>query len=188
MKKIQNIREKIYDFFHGNNECENFFISKKEKYAAYYTSMYLLQDTSESLYVHRNKGFSNNSHEAYIELWGVMQAIFIQQDTISELYETVTLKKLNTQCLASWQEIRHLRNKCAGHPAKKDRPKSSPFTRTFMGRNFGDYTSLKYEQWEQGNGSSWPSINLGELIDKYEIEAADKLNEILKYLKKEFNS
>jgi len=54
--------------------------------------MYLLQDTSESLYVHRIKGFANDPHEAYIEFWGVMQAIFIQQDAISELYEAVTSK------------------------------------------------------------------------------------------------
>ena len=69
MEKIAEIREQIYNYFHGNAACQKFFfnVAQEERYAGYYTSMYLLLDTTESLSVHRKKGFSDNPHEAYIE-------------------------------------------------------------------------------------------------------------------------
>ena len=198
MEKIAEIREKIYDYFHGNENCQNFFLdeAQEEKYATYYTSNCLLQDTTECLFVHRKKGFSDAPHEAYIEFWGIMQAIIIQQDSILELYEAVTETKLDTRSLTSWQELRFLRNTCAGHPAKRNIPKAIPLTRTFMGRNFGGYSSLTYEKWEKPKSKgflsspleniSYPKVELGSLIDSYEKEAARKIQEILDFMKKKW--
>lgn len=198
MEKIAEIRINIYDYFQGNKVCQNFFCdnAQEERYAAYYTSMYLLQDTTESLSVHRKKDFSNDQYEAYIEFWGIMQAIIIQQDSIVELYEAVTGSKINTKSLISWQELRLLRNTCAGHPAKRDSPKSGPLTRTFMSRTFGGYSSLTYEKWEKPKSKgpsssplaniSHPQVKLGNLIDSYEKEAADIMTKILKYMEREW--
>lgn len=198
MEQIAEIRKKIYDYFHGNEACQKFFFdaAQEERYAAYYTSMYLLQDTTESLFVHRKRGFSNDIHEAYIEFWGIMQAIIIQQDSILELYEAVTGSKLDTKALTSWQKIRSLRNTCAGHPAKRDLPKSKPLTRTFMGRQFCEYSSLTYEKWEKpkyaGSSSSLlanishPKVDLGKMIDSYEKEATDIMTKILKFMESEW--
>jgi hypothetical protein len=124
MLRIVNRRQEIYNYFHNNGACQQFFFdaAQEERYAAYYTSMYLVQDTSESLLDHRARGFSSDPLAAYIEFWGIMQALIIQQDSISELYEAVTAAELDSRALNSWQAVRTLRNACAGHPAKKDRP------------------------------------------------------------------
>src|SRR5690606_15984042 len=147
------------------------------------TSMYLLQDTTESLMVHRSKGFSSDPFEAYIEFWGVMQALFIQQDSISELYEAVIGSALDARNLASWQELRKLRNVCAGHPAKKDRPNASSLSRTFMGRSFGNYSAIGYEQWQRGSSISHPVVDLGALIDRYTTEAESRLAAVVQFMK-----
>lgn len=198
MEKVAEVREKVYDYFQGNDACQNFFFddAQEERYAAYYTSMYLLQDTTESLIDHRQKGFSNDPFEAYIQFWGVMQAVFIQQDSICELYWAIKNAKLDWNNLTSWKKLRKLRNICAGHPAKKDRPKQSPLTRTFMGRSFGDYSSFHYEQWRKPNSFSQPNnkmdnithpeVELGKLIDDYAKEAKNKLMEILQSFKKQW--
>ncbi len=188
MKQIEEIREKIYEHFHSNNACQKFFFDKAQegRYAAYYTSMYLLHNTTESLMVHREKGFSSDPFEAYIEFWGVMQAVIIQQDSIGELHEAVTGSALDTRKLDSWQAMRRLRNICAGHPAKRDRPLTSPLTRTFMGRNFGGYSLLTYEQWQTEGGISHPAVDLGELMDQYAEEAENRLLFILGSLKQQW--
>ena len=188
MEQILEIHEKIYNHFHGSDACQKFFFddAQEERYAAYYTSMYLLQDTTESLIHHRQKGFSRNPFEAYIQFWGVMQAVFIQQDSICELHEAVAGSVLDTKKMISWGYLRQLRNTCAGHPAKKDLPKPSPVTRTFMGRDFGGYSSLTYEQWQRQGDISHPSVNLGELMDKYAQEAKDNLLIILQSLKEQW--
>lgn len=153
MDQILEVRQEIYDYFHNNEACQNFFFdnSREEKFVAYYTSLYLISDVTESLWVHRKKGFSEDPHEAYLEFWGVMQAIMIQQDSICEFYWAIKNAELDRSNLTSWKKLRNLRNICAGHPVKKDRPKQSPLTRTFMGRSFGDYSSFHYEQWERPN-------------------------------------
>ena len=135
---------------------------------------------------HRPKGFSSDPFEAYIEFWGVMQAIVIQQDSISELYEAVIGSVLDTRSLMSWQALRNLRNTCAGHPAKKERPKSSPLSRTFMGRSFGNYSAVTYEQWQSGGSVSQPIIDLGALIDSYAAEAESLLAAVLQSMRSQW--
>ncbi|MDO9529799.1 MAG: hypothetical protein Q7J27_11680 [Syntrophales bacterium] len=188
MENIIERREQIYDHFHHSDACGKFFFSdeQEERYAAYYTSMYLLQDTTESLIAHRKKGFSNDPYIAYIEFWGIMQAIIIQQDALCELYEAVTGSKLDTRNKQHWQSLRNLRNICAGHPAKKDRTKASPLIRSFMGRGFGDYSSVMYEKWESGSETSHPEVYLGGLIDKYAHETKMVISNILSSLKKQW--
>lgn len=185
MNQVATRRDEIYNYFHGSTSCQHFFFaaSQEERYSAYYTSMYLLQDTTESLIVHRYKDFSSDPFEAYIEFWGVMQALFIQQDSISELHEAVIGSALNRRNLVSWNELRNLRNTCAGHPVKKDRPKKSPLSRTFMGRSFGNYSAVTYEQWQSDRIISHPVVDLGSLIDSYATEAEQQLSLILQSMK-----
>jgi hypothetical protein len=158
-------------------------LESEEVFSAYYTSKYLIQDTSEAIYTHKKKGFSQEPLIAYIEFWGLMQAIIIQQDSISELYLAITGNNHDTKNLEKWQEIRLLRNACIGHPARKDRPKSSPLTRTFMGRDFGDYSEISYEKWEYPDKTSHPRVKLSELILGYEHEAENELYHICQQLK-----
>lgn len=186
MEAVLTRRQEIYDYFQNSESCQQFFLdaAKEERHAAYYTSMYLLQDTTESLIAHRERGFSSDPFEAYIEFWGVMQALIIQQDSIAELCKAVTGKALKTHALNSWKKLRDFRNTCAGHPAKRDR--NLPLTRTFMGRGFGGYSSITYEQWQAQGGTTHPEVNLGELIDNYAIEAEPKLEEILESMREQW--
>ena len=188
MQQVATRRDEIYNYFHESASCQQFFFdaAQEERYAAYYTSMYLLQDTTESLIMHRLKGFSSDPLEAYIEFWGVIQALFIQQDSISELHQAVIGNTPDARNLTSWQALRSLRNTCAGHPAKKDRPKSTPLSRTFMGRSFGDYSAVTYEQWQSGGRISHPEVDLGALIDSYAIEAESQLAAVLQFMRQQW--
>lgn len=188
MDQIADLRLDIYNYFHRNAGCQSFFLASanEARYASYYTSMYLLQDTAESLTHHRSTGFSANPFQAYIEFWGVMQALIVQQDSICELHSAVTGQQLRTESLPSWQSLRTIRNKCAGHPSRKDRPKGSPITRTFMPRGFGDYNRITFEQWESGSGISHPVVALGTLIESYTAEGAVQLSAILQSMKNQW--
>lgn len=179
MNRVAARRVLVYDHCQASRACQSFFLasSNEEAYVAYYNSMYLLQDSTESLLQHRQVGFSNNPLSAYLEFWGVLQAAIIQQDSIAELHEVIVGKPLDAVAnkLRAWLSVRELRNVCAGHPAKRDRPRSSPLTRTFMGRSFGDYKSITYEQWQQGVGQSHQKVQLGALLDSYASEAEGQL-------------
>ena len=184
MNQVALIRSQIYDFFQSSHACQTHFFAptREEMYVAYYNSMYLLQDTTEALITHRKRGFSKTEPLlSYLEFWGVLQAAIIQQDVIAELSEAVAEQPFNARSagLSAWVELRELRNICAGHPAKKDRPKLQPTARSFMGRSFGNYECIVYERWEQGGGTTHPTVKLGALMDTYALEAAAQLAGVL---------
>ena len=114
-----------------------------------------------------------------------MQAAIIQQDAIAEIHKVMIGADLNPRSknLQSWLEVREFRNVCAGHPAKKDKPKDTPLTRTFMGRGFGNYDTITYEQWQHGAGTTHPRVRLGALLDAYAVEAEAELAGILAAMK-----
>lgn len=174
-------RSDIYEFFHASATCQSHFFapSHEVEFTAYTHSMYLLQDTTESLWAHRQKGFAGDPHRAYLELWGLMQAVIIQQDAIKEVFAVVLGRLLDSRQLTKWHELRQLRNLCAGHPARRDPRGTLPLARCFMARGFGGYERFQYEQWEQGVGTTYPSINLGQLLDEYAVEATGALTEVL---------
>ena len=53
--------------------------------------------------------FSTDPMRAYLQFWGVMQAIFIQQDAISELYRVIMGTKLNVLPGSHWAKLRDVR-------------------------------------------------------------------------------
>lgn len=108
-----------------------------------------------------------------------MQAVIIQQDGISGLTRVIAGNKIDLQNLPAWSRVLALRNMCAGHPARRDLPRTTPLTRSFMGRMFGGYDSFEYEQWEQGTGTTYPQGKLGALLDEYAVEAEVKLADVL---------
>lgn len=182
MDQILAVRSKIYDQFHGSTAGPAHFFENEhaEAYAAYYTSMYLIQDTGEAVWSHMRRGFSPDPMLAYVEFWGVMQAIFIQQDAISELYKAVIGTHLKITKSSDWSKIRDVRNQCAGHPAK--RTFGVPATqRTFMGRHFGDYSQIRFELWEARapQQTTHPTFNLSAMIEAYDAEGAQTLNIVL---------
>jgi hypothetical protein len=185
MKQLLAVHTAIYAQFHGSSAATAFFFRRENAnaYAAYYTAMYLIQDTGEAVLGHMVKGFSPNPMQAYLEFWGVMQAIDIQQDAIFELHKTVVGSAPNIQSGTAWQRLRDLRHLCAGHPANRTHGVAAP-QRTFMRRSFGDYDHITYELWDASTGQrTHPVIDLGRMIDDYDAEALAILNSVLSSMK-----
>lgn len=185
MKQVLAIHNSIYDQFHGSSAGPAFFFDPRnaDTYAAYYTSMYLIQDTGEAVFTHLNRGFVSDPMQAYLEFWGVMQAIDIQQDAIFELHKAICGSTPSIQPGTAWQRLRDLRHLCAGHPANRSHGASAP-QRTFMGRSFGDYHGIRYELWDASTGkTSHPVVDLRRMIDDYDAEASVILNCILSIMK-----
>jgi hypothetical protein len=183
--KLLEARSKIYDQFHRSSAGPaHFFLPKNaDKYAAYYTSMNLIQDTGEAIMTHMNADFSHDPMRAYIEFWGVMPAIYIQQDAIAQIHQAVVENSLFNPETSFWITLRDMRNLCAGHPANRTHNVPAP-QRTFIGRSFGNYASIKYEVWDAGTGETTCRIfNLRQMIDDYDVEAAIVLETVLSSMK-----
>jgi hypothetical protein len=181
MEKILNLRSEIYDHFQNSSACsQHFFLdANRDAYAAYYTSMYLIQDTAEAVYNHMARDFSPDPMLAYIEFWGAMQAIEIQQDAIFQLHIAVGGSAPTILKGSDWEKLRDTRHLCAGHPAKRSAGVPAP-QRTFMGRRFGNYNRIVYELWdERTRSTTHPSFDLRQMINDYDIQASNVLGSVL---------
>ena len=185
MMNLHNVRSAIYDQFLGSSAgAAHFFLpANADAYAAYYTSMYLIQDTGEAIMAHMARDFSKDPLSAYLEFWGVTQEIVIQQDAIWQIYQAVVGNAPTIKQESNWRQIRERRNLCAGHPAKRDYGVTSP-QRTFMGRGFGNYNHIQYELWDSStNQRTHPVFDLRMMIQAYDAEASDVLKAVLSTMK-----
>jgi hypothetical protein len=192
MMQLLSVRTGIYDQFQGSSAGKAFFFRPEnaDAYAAYYTSMYLIQDTGEAIFVHMAKDFSADPMQAYLEFWGVMQAINIQQDAILQMHKAVVGSARKIRLGKAWRELRNVRHACAGHPASRTHgvPGGGP-QRTFMGRSFGNYNVIRYELWDAiTEKSRYPVINLRQMINDYDAEASAVLNDVLSTMKSKWPS
>ncbi|MFZ0496078.1 MAG: hypothetical protein WBE80_00615 [Methylocella sp.] len=183
MDKIMEIRELIYNVFHSSEVVYTHF--RGDNYARYYTSMYLIADTSEAVWTHMHGGFSRDPMRAYIEFWGVMQAVAIQQDAICELHKAVVGSRPDKDQIGpAWKDLKEKRNLCAGHPAHRSHGVPAP-QRTFMGRSFGDYNGIKFELWDAHTKEiTHPVFDLRKMIEDYDLEASAILTNVLNNMRR----
>lgn len=185
MKHVSSIRQQIADHWQARLPPGGVLFAHDDAFAAFYTSKYLIQDTAEAVGIHMTAGFSGDSHAAYIEFWGVMQALIIQQDAIVELHKSICGTEPVLTKPSPWFEIRDLRNRCAGHPASNTRSSRGTTLRSFMGRMFGGYEQIMYEQYDSAAGkTTHPKVNLRKLINDYDNQAAGILSTVLAEVKR----
>ncbi|WP_127091672.1 hypothetical protein [Aquabacter cavernae] len=189
MDRLLSLRQDIYDHFHSSTIRGDLFLApgNRDRFAQYEIAMVLIQDTGEALWTHMHRDFSTSPMAAYIEFWGVMQAVIIQQDALLELAAALGSPKPSTG--KSWKAIRDFRNVLAGHPAKKisgcNPLGAKPTLRAFMGRQQKSYRELIYEVWDaSAEQITHPQANLGAMIGAYEAEAADHLAKILDHMRR----
>jgi len=148
--------------------------------------MFLIQDTGESLSEHRKRDFSHDPYVSYLEFWGVMQAIIIQQDAIRELHRAITETSPVVPKPSPWWRMREFRIQSAGHPAGRTFGVPAP-QRSFMGRTGRSYARVQYELWDAHTcQTTHPTINLGHMLDEYDLQAAGLLANILRSMKQQW--
>jgi hypothetical protein len=123
--KIATQRDELSKYWHA----EMFTLEKKPSYGfrsmadyqAFCVAKDWIQDTAEVLMHHRKIGFSHDYLLSYLELYGILQAIFVQQDAIRTMRESFRLPEINFDLgnLPNGHALRELRNKLVGHPVKK---------------------------------------------------------------------
>jgi hypothetical protein len=185
MLNVLNAQTAIYDQFHSSSAGRAFFFLNQnaDAHAAYYTSMYLIQDTGEALLAHLTQDFSRRPMQAYLEFWGVMQAVTIQQDAILELHQVVVGSRYRAQSGSAWNQLRQFRNTCAGHPANRTHGVQAT-QRAFLGRSFRSYDAIRYELWDANSRQrAHRVVDLRQWLSGYDTEAGAALADVLAAMK-----
>jgi len=123
------------------------------------SSMDVVEDAELAIDAYLSNNESDEKGEQYLRLYGVLQALFLQQDAVEHLSEALNIKNTKDDVL---KEIRDTRNYSIGHPTKADYGKAFNFISrpTLNKHGFGLLTEKKSGE------SEYSDINVLDLITK----------------------
>jgi len=90
------------------------------------SSLSVIEDSDLAIDAYLNSEFSKDYGEKYLRLYGLFQALFLQQDAVKHLCESLGLSN-NLIANPKLKEIRDIRNDSIGHPTKRGNYKSYHF-------------------------------------------------------------
>jgi hypothetical protein len=172
MNKILAAREKIYDHIQNFAGCGWRTTCTPDEFEVYCIAKDTIQDTAETLLAHRERGFVPDVYRRYVEYYGILQAIYIQQDAIDALFKLFMASRvLDFSLLPKWQFLRELRNDTVGHPVGR---------RKRLNRNIIGYDRVNFMSCPGNEMHSWKStdVNLACVLEAYEGEAAGVLESV----------
>ncbi len=179
MEKISQLSEKIRTC--ASDLYEKVYKNRPDEWNRICVSMDILDDTYLALENYEAHGIGSDDGEKYLRLYGVLQSVFLQQDSIRHLYKSFLEKSLKPSPDSAWARIRDLRNLTVGHPIeKKD---DEHISRCFISR--GTITSDGFELivWNNKNSADEiETIDIKSLYKGYQSEAADYLETICQAL------
>lgn len=167
---VLNSREKIYDHIQNWSICRWASSATHKQYITYCVAKDTIQDTAETILAHRARDFSSDVWDRYLEYYGVLQAAYMQQDTINALHKLFLGSNINFGTLEHWKDLRDFRNDTVGHPVSRQR---------FLNRNIISYEVVNYSAWPSDTQvPESENVALGSLIDGYANEASNVLETV----------
>lgn len=116
LKEIARLEDKIRDFINtGRNQVR--LLPERSAWNQICSSLDVIGDTTLSIGDYVAATFPTTPGLQYIYTYGLLQALFLQQDAIRHLAEAFELDHTPSERLL---KIRELRNSAIGHPTKQN--------------------------------------------------------------------
>lgn len=177
MNRIQELEQQIRDYVNKDGLYERYFESHLDEWNALCVAMDTLGDTSLALGYYEAFGIGNRDDEKYLKLYGLLQAVFLQQESIRQLNRTFIGNDLNPCPDTDWSKIRELRNLTVGHPiayTEKGKPGAKHCFISRVTITSGGFQLIIWNESEKQNEFEY--VDLKSLYEGYKSEA-------IKYLK-----
>jgi len=178
MNTVYNTILKIRDKVNKLNLYKKRFKNSSKDWNILCSAMDTVEDTCEACLEFEKKGLGKNNGEKYLRLYGLLQAIYVQQDSIEGLYRIFVKKQLDVRNYQNWRIIRNLRNMTVGHPVCYDYGKESIFLSRVTISNKG-FQLLVNKNTSPTNSTDFINVNLLGYYKNYIKEAINILNDIL---------
>lgn len=119
---VENLIKQIREYI--NDPRKHYKLRQnKPLFSQLCSSLDVIGDTEQAITAFEAKEFGDSTAVHYLAVYGLFQAIYVQQDAINNLCEALKIPE-NTNNYPKLKQIRDIRNEAVGHPTKKDKPKS----------------------------------------------------------------
>lgn len=182
--RMYKYTRKIRDLI--NNPRKQFNLLKNLKFwNQLCSSLDVIEDADLAIEAYLKGTFPKDDGVKYLQLYGVLQALFIQQDAVEHLCESLSLPKFNPRADAMLSKIRDIRNASIGHPTRKDRPKSKPVTYHYISRPTILKQSFQLISFDGSGKPGLENIDLGNMISNQRTILAGILQKTAQKLRSE---
>jgi len=83
------------------------------------SSLDVIQDTDAAMTAYQKNAFPKDEGEQYIRVYGILQALVVQQDATKHLIESLQVGMAREKKDEALRVIRDIRNRSTGHPTEK---------------------------------------------------------------------
>ena len=187
MRRISALEQQIRNYVNNTNLYEKYFTSHLDEWNTLCVAIDTLGDTCLALEYYEASGIGDEDGEKYLKLYGLFQAIFLQQDSIRQLYRIFLRSDLQPDSESAWKRIRELRNLTVGHPIeKKDKTGRK---RCYISRVTIHSDGFQLIVWNKDKEQDeFEDINLKSLYEQYKLEAVKHLKSIHQAQIKKWNA
>jgi hypothetical protein len=174
-KYLQEIRGFI------NKSRKQFNLLKNRKFwNQLCSSLDVIEDSDLAIDAYINSEFGKDDGEKYLRLYGILQALFLQQAAVTNLCESLGLPS-NLIANPKLREIRDIRNDSIGHPTKRGNYKSYHFISRVSITTSGFQLISYYEN----NQTTFRDILVIDLVKEQRKYLSKILKKVIKVLKVE---
>lgn len=146
------------------------------------SAMDVIDDVDLALEAYLAAEFPNEPGEKYLRTYGVLQALFVQQDALRHLIDIVR-PSVRVELSDVLKEVRDLRSASIGHPTdykRKGERSVHAISRITMGKD-----GFQMLSFDEKNGTSFRNVPVRTLIERQRSEATRILLEVVKQLQEE---
>lgn len=183
MKQILQLSEKLraYTYKWNTELYEQLYKNHPDEWNGICAAMDILDDTCLAIEDYESHGIGNSDSEKHLRLYGLLQGVFLQQDSIRYLHKAFVGTSLAPTHDSAWAEIRDLRNLTVGHPIEKKNGQG--ITRCFISMVTIRSDGFQLIVWnKERNVDEIKSVDLRSLHERYKSEAVTFLESICKTL------
>lgn len=180
----KEIKKRISYFFDLINhpQIQNYYIKNLENWDALCASLHIIRDLQRPKEEYQSLGSIN-----YLESIGIIQTIYIEQDSIETLkFAIIEQRKNKYFTLSEYKKIRDLRNQVFGHPSEKNAGKYK--TRHFFDIENNESQIIKHLFWGTEKEIESENFTISNLIEQNSKITIAYLKEFEKEIKLKFET
>lgn len=159
IEEIHKLARKVRDHI-NTHRYQSVLIAKSDVWNQICSSLDVIDDTLCAITSYLETDFPEEDGAKYVSIYGILQALFIQQDALKNLSEAFDINYTEDEKL---KYIREIRNASIGHPTKLTRKKSVYYFH--LARHSISKEGFELFQYS-GTGTKRIQVNLIDLIEQ----------------------
>ena len=149
------------------------------------SSMDVIEDTELAIESFVNREFKEDFGILYLAVYGLLQALFLQQDATKHLNESLGYGNIEFSNFPDLQTVRNTRNDAIGHPTKRSYGK--PLSYHYISRATLSYKGFQLLSFYSDGSHQFKDIDISKCIADQNTGIRSILTSIIDKLKKEEN-